>query len=206
MPTFYEGGLETFNAFAHGETHPNTMRFLEDMIARPTTAVTEASRAFMQQSQQLYDQFMGSDAMRRVRAAGRQVASHWQQNVIQPLHTTARLQTAPVRMHRWLMAEPTIRKLYHQQQCDGYSDTYFDAEPGRVGEAHSDWRRVMDGIVRTDDDNYDFYAIEYLDEIPDDEREFLFEEQFDLLRSWHTMAEAVMAKKDDPTSRWNAEL
>lgn len=103
------------------------------------------------------------------------------------------------------MAEPTVRALYHEQQCDGYSDTYVDAEPGRRGVDHSDYRRVMDGIVEMDEDG-GWSSTEYLDELPENEKEFLFEEQFDLLRSWHTMAAAVMAKKDDPTSPWNAEL
>lgn len=205
MPQFYTGGNDTFDAFAHGEVHPSTARYLENMIHQPTQAISAASQALMNQSAELYDRFMGSTAMRRIRAAGRQVASHWQQDTIMPLTTTGQLQTAPLTMHRWLMAEPTIRNLYHQQQCDGYSETYVDAEPGRIGEDHSDYRRVMDGIVEMTEEG-DWFATEYLDDIPEDENEFLFEEQFDLLRSWHAMARAVMEKQDDPTSRWNAEL
>lgn len=208
MPQFYTGDNDMLDAFAYGEVHPNTARYLENMIAQPSAAVSEASRALMQQTSEMYDRFMGSTAMRRIRAAGRQISSHWQRDTILPLTTTASLQTAPLKMHRWLMAEPNIRALFHRDQCDGYSDTYVDAEPGRIGEAHSDYRRVMDGIVQMgeDDDNHEWVAIEYLDDYAEDEREFLFDEQFDILRSWHALANAVMEKKDDPTSRWNAEL
>lgn len=208
MPQFYTGDRDMVSAFAHGETHPGTARFLEDMIAQPTYAIGAASQQLMQQTGELYDRFMGSEAMRRIRAAGRQISSHWQRNEILPLETTAQLQTAPLKMQRWLMAEPHIRSLYHRRQCDGYSDTYIDAAPGFIGENHEDYQRVMDGIVVEGDDDagHDWVSTEYLYDLPEDEREFLFEEQFDILRSWHTLAEAVMAKEDDPTSRWNAEL
>jgi hypothetical protein len=196
------------SAFAHGETHPGTARYLENMISQPTQALGAASQALMQQTGELYDRFMGSEAMRRIRAAGRQIASHWQRNEILPMETTEQLQTAPLKMHRWLMAEPNIRALYHQNQCDGYSDTYVDAAPGFIGPDHEDYQRVMDGIVEDSDESseYEWSSTEYMYDLPEDEREFIFDEQFDILRSWHTMAESVMAKEDDPTSRWNAEL
>jgi hypothetical protein len=208
MAQFYTGDQDMVSAFAHGETHPGTTRYIEDMIAQPTYAIGAASQQLMQQTGELYERFMGSQAVRRIRAAGRQIASHWQRNEILPLETTGSLQTAPVKMQRWLMAEPSIRSLYHKRQCDGYSDSYVDAAPGFIGAEHEDYQRVMNGIVveNPNASEHEWSTTEYLHDLPEDEREFIFEEQFDILRSWHTLAEAVMAKDDDPTSRWNAEL
>lgn len=208
MAQFYTGDQDVISSFAHGETHPGTARFLEEMISQPTHAIGEASQALMQQSSELYDRFMGSDAVRRIRAAGRQIASHWQRNEILPLDTVEQLQVAPLKMRRWLMAEPTVRALYQKRQCDGYSSTYVDAAPGFIGENHEDYQRVMDGIVVEGNDNSDhaWVSTEYMYDLPEDENEFIFDQQFDIIRSWHSMAEAVMAKKDDPTSEWNAEL
>jgi hypothetical protein len=204
MASFYEGNLDTFKAVIHGEAHPNTARFLENMVDRPSMAIGAASQAFMGRAREVYDQVSGSNAMRRIRAAGRQIGSQWDRNEIRPLLTVPQLQVAPLKMQRWLMAEPTVRKLYHSQQCDGYSEQYIDNAPGDIGDSHYDYRRVMNGIVAETEDGW--VSTEYLDDIPDDDIDLEFDQQYDILRSWSTIAAAVMRKEDDPTSIYNAEL
>lgn len=205
MANFYTGGVDTFNALVYNEPHPNTVSFLESMVAQPTAALTSAGEAFMSRAREVYERFHGSDAVRLARAAARQVKSQWERNIIRPLTTIAETQQAPYKMQRYLMAEPTVRRAYHRQQCDGYSESYVDVAPGLVGHDHYEYRRVMDGIVQETDDG-GWYVDEYLDELEDGDKELLFEEQFDILRSWNTLASAMIAGKDDPTSPWNAEL
>lgn len=204
MANFHSGGLDTFHALTFSEPHPATLSFLENMASAPSQAISDAGREFMDKAWDTYQQVSGSEAMRRLRGAARQVASSWQRDIIRPLNTIADFQTAPNVMRRWMMAQPDIRKLYHQGRCDGYSDTYRDNQPGQIGEDHYDYRRVMNGIVEEDSDG--FYFTEYLEDIYEGEKEFLAEEQFDIVNSWKQMAMLVAQGEDDPTSKWNAKL
>jgi len=204
MANFYTGGVDTFNALVYGEPHPNTVAFIENMFSQPSAAIGAAGEAFVNRARETYERLNGSEAMRVARAAARQVKSQWDRNIIRPLTTIGEVQQAPYKMHRYLMAEPTVRRAYHRQQCDGYSQAYVDVAPGLVGEQHYDYRRVMDGIVQETEDGW--YFDEYFDELDDGDKDLMFEEQFDILRSWNTLASAMMKGKDDPTSVWNAEL
>lgn len=204
MANFHTGGLDTYHALTFSEPHPATMAFVENMVNQPTNAISEAGRVFMDRARDVYQQVSGSDAMRRLKGAARQVASSWDRDIIKPLSTVAEFQTAPNAMRRWLMAEPTIRSMYHKGRCDGYSDTYRDREPDAIGEDHYDYRRVMNGIVEETDEG--FYFTEYLEDIYEGEQEFTPEEQFDIVTSWRNMAVLVASGEDDPTSKWNAKI
>lgn len=204
MARFHVGGVDTFNALVYPDPHPGTMRFLENMAYQTTETLTDAGRAFMDTARQAYEQFSGSTAMRKLRAAGRHIAGLWQRDTIRPLHTVEELQMAPPKMQRWLMAEPSIRALYHKQQAAGYDETYHDAHPGQIGEDHYDYRRVMDGIVVETEEGW--YCTQYLDELEENDVELLPDQQFDILHSWSVMAAAVAVGGQDPSSRWNAEL
>tara|TARA_B100000700_G_scaffold91328_3_gene102997 strand:+ start:1979 stop:2596 length:618 start_codon:yes stop_codon:yes gene_type:complete len=204
MANFHDGGLDTFHALTFSQPHPSTLQFIDNLVNQPSNALSQAGSEFMDRARDVYQQVAGSEAMRRMRGAMRQVASSWERDVIRPLRTVADLQTAPNTMRRWLMAEPTIRHLYHKGRCDGYSDTYRDREPDAIGENHYDYRRVMNGIVNETEEG--FFFTEYLEDIYEGEHEFLAEEQFDIVDSWFAMAANVASGEDDPTSKWNAKL
>jgi hypothetical protein len=205
MAQFYEGGEEMFQALTYGEPHPGTLQFIQQQLAAPTQALSAATQEFIQSAQGLYDRFMGSEAMRTMRAAGRQLGAAWQSDVIRPLHTAGEFQQAPLVMQRYLMAEPHFRDLYNRQACDGYSETYIDRWP-RVpgGEDHYDYRRVMQGIVQPQDDHW--VAHQWVETLVPQDRELIAEEQFDILNSWSRMMTFLHSGDEDPTSRWNARL
>ena len=205
MAKFYEGDRDIYNAQVYAPPHPGTIRFLQNAVENTSERLTNAGQEFMSLAKNAYDKFHGSDVMRKTRAAMNQISGAWQRNTISPLVTVEELQIAPPVMHRWLMAEPNIRSLYHKQMCDGYGDMYIDAEPGAIGESHQDYRSVMDGIiVETDDGGWT--STQYFDDIHEDDKVLASDEQFDILRSWAALATAVMSGGSDPTSRWNAEL
>jgi hypothetical protein len=107
-------------------------------------------------------------------------------------------------MQRWIMAEPTVRELYHDQRCDGFSDTYVDMEPGKVGEEHYDWRRVMSGVVRYDDDTV--VAKFYMDDLREGDRELDSWEKISIVGSWEVLKIAVSQMNEDPTSVFGDKL
>lgn len=204
MATFIEGGIDTFNALVYSDPHPNTQAFIEHQLYQPSAALTETGAAFMQKAHDLYEQFNGSEAMRLARAAVRQVKGHWDKDIIRPLTDIGMVQSAKLTMQRWLMAEPYTRAKYHKQQCEGFAGSYVDVNPGFIGPEHYDYRRVMHGIVEDTEDGW--VAHEYFDDLRDGDRELHAEEQFDILRSWQTLYNAMQMENEDPTSKFNSLL
>lgn len=204
MPTFIEGGIEMFDALVYSDPHPNTAAFIEHQLYNPTAALTDTGQAFMQRAHDLWEQFNGSEAMRLARAAVRHVQGHWERDVIRPLTQIGDLQTAKLEMQRWLMAEPLTRSRYHKQQCEGFAGSYVDINPGFVGPEHYDYRRVMNGIVVDTDDGW--VTHEYIEDLNDGDRELHADEQFDILRSWQAINNAMQLEDEDPTSPYNSLL
>lgn len=204
MAQIMEGGADMFNALAHSMPHPNTVNYLQSQLNQPVQAINDASQQFIQQANEAYERFASSDSMRLARAAVRMVGNAWEMDTIRPMHDIGEIQQAKPTMQRWVMALPDIRKLYHQQQCDGYGETYRDIDPGMSGEQQYDYRRVMDGFVEVTDDGWE--ATQYFEDLIEGDRDLLLEEQSDIMSTWSRVRQAIHERDEDPTSKWNATL
>ena len=205
MAMIMEGDADTFNALAFGEQHPNALQWLQQQAQQVSPLLNSAGQAFMQQARNLYEQVSGSAAIRIARAARRRVSQLFQTSMIRCLQTIGEMQHASSTMQRWIMADPVVRKMYYNQQLDGYSDSYLDVHVGDIGADHYDYRRVMNGIV-VDNEDGSWSATTYMDELFEDDRELDLMEQVDILDTWGNIRALIRQRKDDPTSRWNAEL
>ena len=123
---------------------------------------------------------------------------------IRYLRTIGEVQHAPSSMIAMLMAEPTVRRMYHQQRVDGYSESYTDNQPGKVGEDHYDYRRVVNGVFMEEEGEW--VATTYYEDLLPGTGELEFLDQVDILRTWEQMRIHLMRRKEDPTSRWNSSL
>lgn len=197
------GDQNMFAAMTYGGVSNRMMDYVANEFQRAQNLMSSATDTLLYQAQRSFEEFQNSDAFRVARAALHVGMAMWGRNEIQPLREVWRLQHAPMVMHRWVMANPNVRNLYHKQQCDGYSDTYVDVQPGVVGELHDDYRRVKDGfLVRVGDELfYDNLSTD----IENDEDELSFEQQIDIQTSWHT-ANIAIAQNVDPTSKREENL
>jgi hypothetical protein len=198
------GGTAAWNAIAYGQQNPLNLGYFKNQLENIGQNLNEQAKIFYQDVQSLYDKFNSSEAMRLMRSAMKSAASLFNDNIIRPLTSTDELQNASIQMQRWVMANPVIRQMYHNQECDGYSDTYVDMEPGKIGEAHYDYRRVMDGIVVCDEDQESF--TQYFEDLHEGDRDLILSEQSDILTTWSFMEAMVKALKDDPTSQYGGQL
>lgn len=205
MAELLAGGIDGFDAVAYGRPHPNTLQFLENQVYQSSQGLNQAGQMFMAKAAQIFEDINGSNAMRILKAAGRAVRSLWQPNEIREISDIGQLQHAPLAMHRWIMAEPTTRALYHRQGCDGYSDSYVDWQAKVIGEDHYDYRRAMNGLVVEDEDG-GWHATTYAEELLPDDRELDFEEQVDIQHTWNAVKAHILAKGEDPTSKYNSSL
>lgn len=205
MAIFVEGGADLFDSLVYGDTyHPNTQQFLLSQVERPTNHLTEMGQQFFSGLRDIYERVSGSHAMRTARAASRKVASIWQSDEIRQLKTIGQCQQAPLTMQRWIMANPTVRRMYQQQRLEGYSETYLDVEPNVRGEEHYDYRRAMNGVIIDTDDGW--YSTTYYDDLVEGDRELTLEEKVDILDTWDTVLYYIRQGGEDPTSPSNAEL
>lgn len=200
-----DGGSEMFNMLAFQEKHPNTLAFVQSQFENISNTLSSAGQVFYQNMMNAYNAANSSEAMRRARLAMQKVKNVFEPDIVTSLYDLVELQAAQYQMQRWIMAEPTLRQMYHEQRCDGYSETYVDRFVGQVGEDHYDYRRVMHGMVQ-DHEEHDWKATLYLDELYEGDRELNFDEQIDIMNTWDVVRGYLARGKDDPTSQFGNML
>lgn len=200
-----EGGSDVFNALCYSEKHPQTLRFMENQFNNITQTLTDAGKSFFSDVKNIYDQFNGSEAMRLARLAVNKVKGIFDVDNVKSIFELEEIQSAGFVMQRWIMAEPLTRQMYHDQLCDGFSETYKDMSPGEVGEQHYDYRRVMNGIL-VDDEKNDYKVTFYLDELYSDDRELTLDEQTDIMNTWECVRTYMEKGNIDPTSQYGGKL
>lgn len=206
------GNDATFNALISGPPQQRTIDFVRNQFSNfnQSAVMSAAERRFYEQASASVEQAVNSNAMRLAQSAARKLKHGWDPESIRYLSTIGEIQFAPVKMQRYIMANPMIRVMYHQGKIDGYSDTYIDREPGVVGENHYDYRRVMDGVVvaeeHEDPDESTWSSTSYWNDLEDDDSELLPEEQFDILDSWDICNELQETQPEDFTSVYGGEI
>lgn len=204
------GDDSTFSALAFGVPHPGTISYLAERFEQASSSLMQMGNGLLEYSQQVFDRFNSDDAIRLAQAALRKVQTAWQQDMVYSMNNIADFQHAQPIMIRWLMANPEVRDLYHGNRLDGYSHFYTDAQPTEVGFGHYDYHRVMDGMVVVNETpgngEPDWYADTFYDELLPDDGDLTLEDQSMILESWRAMNDYIRLGKDDPTSKFNAEM
>jgi len=211
MVRVVSGGVAEFNALAYQERHPSTLGFLQSQFQNAGRALTEAGARFMGGAKDLFDKFNGDEALRRARALARTVKNAFQRNEIRSIFDLAGAQSANQVMQRWVMANPIVREMYHDQRLDGYSDSYVDMHPGTRGDDHYDYRMVVQGMVRevpkVDDEEEDGWVASFYFEDPaEGERALDVSEQADILSTWDYVEAILKIGVDDPTNPLGGKL
>lgn len=209
MVMIRQGGHVGFDAVTNLPPPPSTIQYLQSGLERFTGYLTQGSRQLFDAAYSKIAMFDYGKLQQLAQATGRYLDNLWISNEIQPLYDIGQFQHAPPIMVRWLMAEPTIRQMYHNGEAEGYGENYVDSAPGRIGESHRDWRIVMDGML-VDDDNDGCYSVEYFPETDFeydvDHDQLSFIDQANIMKSWRRMAHFAEMRDDDPTSPFNGKL
>lgn len=203
------GGARTFSALAYQNQHPENQNYFAQKLQNFTQtfgdAVSNVAGGFMSNASELFDKFYGSEAVRLAKAAVRKVKSIWDRDDIRELFGIGEIQQAKLIMQRWIMAEPTYRHMYHEQRCDGFSNSYVDLEPGAVGDAHYDYRRVMDGLL-VDDEEEGWSMTHYIEDLREGDVDLELDEQLTILSVWDVVAMHAKAGGEDPGSVYGDKL
>lgn len=109
------------------------------------------------------------------------------------------LQEASMVMQRFIMAEPTIKQLYLDQNLDGYSGSYVNISGNEIGDNDYDYGLVNDGIVQIDEVNDTWRTVEYFTPLIQGDRRLNIMEQDDILHTWRTARQIMETCKYDFT-------
>jgi hypothetical protein len=191
-------GVDLIDVYAGGHLDTNTANWLGERASTMRSTLSTAANQFFDQAKALYQMIDTSSAIQALRNLTAKTDHAWQSNTIHYLGTVPELQTAGPIMQRWLMAEPTIRKMYLDGEVEGYAGSYVNHHGLNIGGLHYDFRRVMDGVVTHDENSYQH--TQYYDDLPEGERELTLHEKADICRSWNTIVAAVETYEEDPTS------
>ena len=194
------GGRELFEHLSFGEASQRSVAYVQRELDRAGSVLTDLGRLGWETARETFDRFSGESAMRRAREISRRLGWMYQKDCIRPLTSLREFQSAQPIMQRWIMANPELREYHLRQECNGYEKTYVDIDPGRIGENHYDYRRVMNGVVQTDDEEKPFYSIYLGDELLDGDRELDIVEKVDILASWNYLRAIIAEGVDDPNS------
>lgn len=132
----------------------------------------------------------------------------WQSDVVRPLETLSDVQHAPSAMRRFIMAEPQTRALYHQQRCEGYGEDYVDAQPGKRGVKHYDYRVATNGVIMSEKDDNDEtqYVVRQFFERESEAYTLTLREKASIQHTWATIRQSMEDEVLDHTSVQNALL
>ena len=194
-----QGGPGQLELFAFGQKRQSTLNFLEDQAYQLSNTLTAAGRAFMERGRDIFERYNGAEALRMAKAALRTVTHAFQPDTIRQLNNMGDMQQAPLSMQRWIMACPEVREFYHQQRCEGYADTYLDYEPTSRGIDHSDYRKVISGVIQEcAEGDVDWMMKVYFED--DDDVRLSITEKADILSTWDLIRSMMQPGKEDPTS------
>ena len=196
--------VDTFDYLLFPEQHHNNASYVQRQFEQFSNTLTDAGRRFMENAKQVYQQVAESDAANLARLAIRNAKALFQGNHILPLLDIDAIQTAAPLMQRYIMAQPEIRALYHDNRCNGYSDTYVDLHPTKVGENHYDYRRVMQHMVQDTEDGWQVTS--WAEDLVEGDRELGFDEKCCVLQTWDVVKMFVDAQASDPTNPWGGTL
>lgn len=145
----------------------------------------------------LSDRFEKFGTFGQLSAMASRADNIFQEDVISTMSSLEAMQNAKPIMRRFIMANPTVRELFHKDRCFGYGEDYVDNHPGTLGEDHYDYRRVMDEVVFINDDDV-FEVVNYGEELEEDEIELNIIEKRDIINTWE-WCEYHMDKGNDVT-------
>ncbi len=200
--------VDTFDYLLFPEQHQNNQHYVQQQFQQFSQTLTDVGRKFMEGARDVFQRVCESDTARLARAAIRAAKGIFHPNHIMPLQNLDAFQSAQPVMQRYIMAQIDIRQMYHDNRCDGYSDSYVDLYPSKVGVDHYDYRRATNHMVQecVVDGKASWSVTAYAEDLVEGDRELGFDEKVCIQKTWDLVRMFVEAGNDDPTNSWGGKL
>jgi hypothetical protein len=204
MASVFYGGEAELNLFTAGEPHPSMMQYVREQAQVINSYIQRTGNQFAQGVVDAYQTFYSDEAIHRARVGISRVKSYFQEDRVVALTSIYDIQQASPVMQRYIMAEPTLAKMYDQGRCEGYG--MANPFPNQYGEDNYNYRRVMNGMIQTapsDEDHKDgSWKVEiYIEELMEGDRELILPEQTAIGHTWKTVRYSLANSMHDPSSK-----
>lgn len=208
------GAVGALMSSGNGRPTPTAMEYFNNQYQGMMQAAQNVGSVALQQVYQIatnmYDNIMQSRPWELAEAALRQTVHMFDPNTVRQLLNIADFQTAKPIMQRWVMAQPEIREMYHQQRIDGYNETYLDAQPSRVGMDHYDYRRATSDMIQFNGSEENplesWQSTTHYERLVEHDRDLTFYEKRDIQVTWDRCMHLMANQAYDPTSVFNVKL
>lgn len=197
-----------FDYLLYPQQSPTTQEYIQNQLSYCVDNLTDIGRRFFETTKDIYAKVNDSNTVRLAKAAVRMAKGLMHPNTIVPLTSLEEIRTAQPIMQRYVMACPEIRQIYHDQKCDGYSDTYIDLQPWAMADAHYDFRQAMNGIVQefqNEDGEDSWKVVMYAHDFQDNDTDLEFDEKVSILKTWDAVRMAI-STGEDPTDIFGGKL
>lgn len=196
----YAPASSDFDALAYGNPHPGTLTYIRQKFDTLSTTLTDVGAQFMADARSKWNEFMGSDALRRARAVKEKLlGGMYLRNEVQTYSGIGQFQSATPMMQNLIMSEPSVRQMFYDQRIDGYSGSYVDPNPGLIGWDDPVYRSVMNGVA-VDDKEHDFHIRVVLDDLPEGVAKLAIDQISNALNTFATARSFIEAGMEDITS------
>lgn len=200
------GGDVDFDTLAFGVPHQNTLAYFQNSINTAIQQTQHVAGNFFQQARVAYDNFYGSQAMQRAKAALRRVGTAFQSDIIQELTTLGQIQFAQTQMRYYIMSHPEIRGYYDRNLTEGYAERWADPQPHVAVEDSDLYLATRDGIVYEDDEGFMCCDLVMRSDVDEPVPDLDHLEQNDILRTQSRVLELMRKGKEDPLSIYGSML
>ena len=191
-----QGGDSGFDALLYPDVGYLDMSSFSNRLDDVKNRIVGVSESFLNKTKTVYDNINNSETLTIARNALNSARGILRPDVIYRASEDNVFNSTGL-MSRYIMAEPTIRGLYQNNKCDGFSNSYIDMYPETLKEEHIDYCRVMDGVMVYPKNN-DEWEINYYSNTMDEEPELTIQNQFDILDTWDVVSNLI-AEGIDPT-------
>ena len=206
MATVIQGSVDEWRALAYSTPSREYIDDFIEMSDRYDSLLIGRARDMYNSVSSRFRDFSFRRATRRAKSTLRRVNNMFNYDGVYELKDIGEFQHAKARNRRFVMSEPTVRRMYYDNRVEGYGDLYEDVYKGRVGEDDPLYRMVMSGIWQESSEGEDYF-VEYWDtEETELEEPITVEEQFDVVNSWERLRMLLDKMEDDPTSPYNQQL
>lgn len=188
-----------------GTLSQNTVNYLQNQIQSLATAGSEYGQKIYERSIAVFDAINSSAAVLAAEAVLAQVESMMGQDMIESLTSISQLQTAQSQMQGWIMTSPVLRQAWYDGKVEGYSDTYVDSEPGRVGHEQQAYRHLMNGVFLPHEEASYQYNL-YFDRVSEVDQMLTLRQVAAIVESQEAAERALEDGEQDPTSQYSAMI
>lgn len=204
MATIVSGGADVLDAIGGGQLSQGVRGWLSQSADAIISALPQQGQAFVAQWREA-NQVMNADmAMALLSTMQHKTDNAWNAHAIQLLDSLESFQAAGPGMQRFIMACPAVREPYLANSLAGYHDEYVNYYGDVIGEAHYDYRRVMDGVGQLVDGHYT--KKQFHDLLKDGEIELNTQDKRTILKTWELLYGHLEANEGDPTCQYGGSL